>query len=304
MSWVNGGGSGGGGVGGSGGERSNLILSFNELANEEANIQPTTLFNDGDSPYATADEAFFDQNIFSFVADEVHAMMHFLCCEARFCATFYNPLYLVLFGLLYVLTIPGALSHWALLTCIPVRKREFAEVRELRSQGIYTAIGVAIISIPFAVIGLFLGSDIMVLINELALAVNCAIIVTNLIGLKVIADDMIISIRTYAVGAWSIVALLIGLALFDVYEYLTFSWITTIEYTFRIVLIIVYTIIAVQCIQLWNLYDDDKSAKPPNFCHDVMFAIVLGSLFIGIFIGFAVAIYISEESAWRIMYFR
>ena len=189
--------------------------------------------------------------------------------------------------------------HWALLCWIPVRKREHPEERELRSQGIYTALGVAIISIPFAVIGLFLGSDIMILINEISLAVNSSIIISNLVGLKAMADELVISIRIYAIGAWILVTFLLGLALVDVYEYITFSWLTILIYLLRVFAILVYTIIGVQCIQLWHMYEDSDK----KFTKDVVYASALVLLFLVVVIGFIVGIVISEENAWRIIYF-
>lgn len=158
--------------------------------------------------------------------------------------------------------------------------------------------GVAIISIPFGVIGLYLGSDIMVLINEIALAVNCSIIVSNLLALKAMADELIFSTRVFAVGAWIIDVFLIGLALIDVYEYLTFDWVTVLEYFFRIIEIFVYTVIAVQCTQMWNIYETDDK----KFTRDIIFCVSLSVLFLVIVIGFILAVVISEEHAWRIFF--
>lgn len=158
--------------------------------------------------------------------------------------------------------------------------------------------GVAIISIPFGVVGLYLGDDLMVMINEISLAVNSSIILSNLIGLKIMADELVISVRVFAIGAWIVDIFLIGLALVDVYSYVTFSWLSVLEYFFRIVEIFVYTVIAVQCIQLWNLYE----YRPSNYSKDVCFAILLVILFLVVVVGFVAAIYIAEEKAWRVMY--
>jgi len=274
------------------------VLSFAELAqqqDEEAKPLTSHEFSD----YASPDEAFFGQNIFSYVGDEVHGMLHISCCESQACTSCYNPLYLVLYVVLYILTIPGALLHWALLPCIPVRKLEQPEVRELRSQGIYTAIGIAVISLPFAAVGLFLGDDIMVLTNEVAIAVNCAIIVSSLIGLKVIADELFMSTRTFAIGAWIIALFLTGLALVDAYAFLTYSWLTVLVYVFRLLEIFVYAVIAIQCIQLWDLYDTDKKDEAYN--SDLLYTILLSTLFSGVVVGFLVVISLSEENAWRIV---
>ena len=280
----------------------NLVLSFSELSsdNNSESISGRSSSYQQNAIYSSSDEAFFNQNIFYFVGDETNAMLEILFCESRLFATFFNPLYSFLFALIYLLTLPGATLHYMLFSCIPVRKIEFPEERELRSQGMYTAMGVAIISIPFASIGLFLGTDIMVLINEISLGVNCCIIISNLIGLKVIADEFIISIRVFAVGAWVVDFFMIGLALIDVYSYITFSWLSCLTYFFRIVEICIYTIIALQCILLWNLHEN----PPSNYCakSDYFFAFMLVILFSSVIAGFTLAIYISESNAWRIMY--
>jgi hypothetical protein len=164
---------------------------------------------------------------------------------------------------------------------------------------LYSAIGVALISIPFACVGLFLGSDVMVLINEVSLAVNCAIVASNLIGLKVIAEEYVISVRVFVVGAWVVDIFLIGLALVDVYSYVTFSWLSILVYFFRLVEIFIYSVIAIQSLAFWNMYDKSRFKLQP----DIYFAISLFLLFAVVACGFVVAIIISEDNAWRIMYF-
>jgi len=159
--------------------------------------------------------------------------------------------------------------------------------------------GVAIISIPFGVVGLFIGTDVMVLINEIALAVNCSIIVSNLVALKAMADELIISTRTFAVGAWIIDVFLIGLTLIDVYQYVTFDWITILEFVFRVVEIFVYTVIAVQCTQMWSMYETDEK----KVTRDIVFTVILSLLFLVVVVGFIVAVVISEDNAWRIFFF-
>jgi len=139
----------------------------------------------------------------------------------------------------------------------------------------------------------------MVLINEISLAVNSSIIISNLVGLKAMADELVTSIRVYSVGAWILVTFLRGLALVDVYEYITFSWLTILIYLLRIFAILVYTIIGVQCIQLWNMYEDNDK----KFSKDVFYSGILVLMFSVVVIGFIVGIVISEENAWRIIYF-
>lgn len=92
-------------------ERAGLLLSFSELTRDDV--------RDANDLYASSDEAFLSQSLPVYVADEVNAIMQIAFCEIRWCTTFYNPIYLVLFILLYILTFPGAALHWALLDLVP-----------------------------------------------------------------------------------------------------------------------------------------------------------------------------------------
>jgi hypothetical protein len=277
-------------------ERQGLILSMSELSQESQNFEQ-------EYPYATRQQAFYDQSIFGFVVDEVHAMMQVFCCECRTCANFYNPLYILMFGLLYILTLPGAALHWMFLSCVPVRCREYPEEREFRSQGIYTAIGIALISIPFSIIGLFLGEDVMVMINKVAIVVNFCIVATNLIGLRAITDEMLVTTRVFIVGIWIVDFVLIGLALFDVYSFVTVSWETLLDFVLRIFEIFVYTVIGVQSIQFWDLYAESSSTgRRRDETKDWLHAVALALLELVVLAGFVYAVYIAEEKAWRIMY--
>mmetsp|Transcript_24137 Transcript_24137/g.21953 ORF Transcript_24137/g.21953 Transcript_24137/m.21953 type:complete len:274 (+) Transcript_24137:32-853(+) len=262
-----------------------LIANFTDLYDNNEEIQ-----------YATAKEAFLDQSIFKFVMDEVHAIAQILFCESPYIATFWNPIYLVIYIVLYILTLPGALTHWLLLDIIPVRKIEIPEERELRAQGIYTALGLALISLPFAIVGLYIGDNVMLLINKVSLAVNSGIIAISLIGLKVIAEEMILSVRVYIVGSWVIVLFLIGLALVNVYTYLTFSWISIVEYSLRLLEIFIYAIIGFQSLQFWNFYRPKE-----KFAKDLHYAIILAILYSGVIVGFITAIVISSQNAWKIL---
>jgi hypothetical protein len=165
-------------------ERKSLIVSFSDLNRSD---------DDHLQEFATVDETFLNQNIFSYSLDEVHAMMQIMCCDIRLVANCYNPLYLVLFLVLFIIVLPGALLHRALMccSCISVRKLESPEERELRSQGIYAALGLAIISMIFGAIGLNIGQDEMFIVNMISLYVNASIIVSSLIGLKAVGEGFI-----------------------------------------------------------------------------------------------------------------
>jgi len=273
-------------------ERKSLIVSFSELNRSD---------DDHLQEFATADETFLNQNIFSYALDEVHAMMQIMCCNLRLVANCYNPLYLVLFLVLFIIISPGALLHRALMccSCISVRKLESPEERELRSQGIYAALGLAIISMIFGAIGLNIGQDEMFIVNMISLYVNASIIISSLIGLKAVGEELMYTIRTFAIGAWVILLFIIGLCLVDAYMYLTFHWLTAVSYVLRLFAIFIYGIVAVQCISLWNSYKSRKEI----ICIDIMLASFLALIYTGIVVGFVMAIVKSEQNAWRIIYF-
>lgn len=266
-----------------------LVLPFTDLTRDDEHVN--------DRYYATADEAFLSQTIFSYVYDEVHGMLQILFCEKRYCTSFFNPIYLVLLAVLYILTFPGALLHYMLLPIIPVRKIENPEERELRSQGLYTAIGIAIWSIPFDAVGIVIGTDVMKLVNKISIAVNAAIILYNLAGLKAMAEEMAISMKTFAVGTLLILLFLIGLAVFDVYNYFTVSFISAIEYSLRLIEIIVFSIICFQVFGLWSIYSKSKASMKEDICYTCILCVLLAI----IAAGFLVAVIISEDEAWRVV---
>ena len=65
-------------------------------------------------------------------------------------------------------------------------------------------------------------------------------------------------------GVWTIDAILVCLALFDVYKFLTFSWLSLVEYLLRILEIFIYTVIGAQTIQFWNMYNNDNNNGAAN----------------------------------------
>jgi hypothetical protein len=277
-------------------------MSFSEL-NSRLEIE--------DKMYMTSEEAFFGNSIFQFVADEVNSMLQIIFMNGAvefwgcgFIRSFYNPLYLLLFVLLYLVTFPGALLHYLLFDCMPVRLEEMPEERELRSQGIYMALGISFYCIIFGAIGLLYGNSSMVMINEIALASNVALIIINLIGLKAMGEEFVVTIRTYIIGIWLLVLTLIGLALFDAYKYITALWITLFDYIIRIFQIFIYIVIAVNLIEFWNFYGQTEASKEliqQNNCLDIFLTLLLIILFCGIYIGFIIVVEYAEDDAWRIL---
>ena len=273
-------------------ERKPLIVSFSELTHDEDNHMLQR-------EYATTDGAFLNQNIINYSLDEVHAMMQIMCCNIRAVAHCYNPIYLVVFTLLFIVVLPGAFLHWTLMCCISVRKRESPEERELRSQGIYAALGIALISIPFGAIGLYAGNDEMILVNKVSLYINSSIIVSSLLGLKALGEELVYTIRVYAVGSWIIDLFLICLCFLDVYNYVTFSWLSVVGYSLRIFGIVIYTVVALQCLTMWDTFIPHRN----TYYTDVAFATILIIIYAGVTIGFIIVIVESEENAWRLIYF-
>jgi small-conductance mechanosensitive channel len=271
-------------------ERQNLVLSFSELneisEGEEANY------------YFSAGEAFFGDSLFQFVADEVHAMLLVLFCHTPWLSSFFNPLYAALFAVLYLLSLPGALLHWFTFDFFPVRSKENPEERELRSQGIYVAVGLSIISIPFDAVGLYLGSDVMQAINMVSLAVNCGLILFNLLGLKALGGELHHAMRTYIVGIWIILVCITALVVFDVF-YFSYTWITILTYCLRLLAILVYLMIAVHVAEFWDSYGQSDSK---GSCEDVGILHAEVVLLTLVLAGFGYAVYyISEANAWQVL---
>lgn len=272
-------------------ERQNLVLSFSEL--NELNDS-----NDQDY-YFTAQEAFFGDSLLQFVADECHAMLNGMFCHVSILSSFYNPLYSLLFAVLYVLSLPGAFLHWILFDLVPVRAKENPEERELRSKGIYLALGLSLISIPFDGAGLYLGDSLMQAINMVSLAVNCAMILFNLLGLKALGGEYFHTMRTYIVGVWIIVVAITGLALFDVY-YFSYTWLSWLTYVLRLLAILVYFIICLNVSTFWNVYEHAESRGD---CADVSFTLTQSLMLLVIAGGLGYAIFfISEENAWQVLF--
>ena len=105
-----------------------------------------------------------------------------------------------------------------------------------------------------------------------------------------------------------------GLALFDAYKFITFSWLSIVEYLLRILEIFVYTTIGAQTIQFWNLYEEDNDIRrrrrrrqaeelygKNDMLMDVSTAGAIALLIAVVIAGFGAAIGISEEKTWHIM---
>lgn len=188
------------------------------------------------------------------------------------------------------------------------RYREYPEERELRSQGIYTALGIALLSIPLAVAELaILPYDTNTeketyLVVEVSVIVNICILAMNLLALKAIADELPLTMRVYVVEVWIIDAVLIALVLFDAYAFLSFSITTIFSFILRVLMIFVYLVIAIQCIQFWNMYDNHRLMGKIGKNRDVSLAVTIGILGMAVLIAFIYIITVAEENAWRVMF--
>lgn len=279
-------------------ERQNLVPSISELNNE------TQRQYDEENLYATKAQAFYDQNLLDFISDEVHAMMQILFCQSRWCTHFYNPFYLVLFALLYVLTFPGALLHYWLLDCVPVRCTEYPEERELRSQGIYTAIGIALWSIPINIASIATQSNSEErLVNSMSLVVSICTIGLNFVALKAVADSLVKTMRVFIVAVWLIDAILVGLTLFDIIT--DYGYITVVDgfiFGLRILEIFVFTVIGAQCTQFWHMYDNSHLViGRKGSLRDSCLAAMEGIIALLILTNFIYVITVTEESAWKLL---
>ena len=164
-------------------------------------------------------ELYGRESFFKYVADEVNALLDTLFCENRYLTAAYNPLYWVAFAALYILLLPGAYFHLMLLGYAPVRRSEFPEERDLRGQGIYTAMGAAIINVPFAIYGftsasVLSGSGELQAENSLALALTLALVAMNMIGLVALSFEYTSTLRMYGMGAVLVVLFLVFLCLY------------------------------------------------------------------------------------------
>lgn len=280
-------------------ERQSFIPSISELSNE------TQQQYDQDNAYASAQQAFYDQTLVTFVSDEVHAMMQIMCCRSRWFANFYNPFYAIIFGILYILTLPGAVLHYWTMSCVPVRYSEYPEERELRSQGIYTALGIALYSIPAAAVSMILdGDEEQQLISIASLIVNICIVFLNLIALKAVADGLRSTVRVYIITVWAIAAVLVALTLFDVYtDYEYISWYDFFDFALRILEIFVYTVIGAQCTSFWDLYTSESSQPTKKAkLRDYTLAAFAAIIALVILLNFIVVIAVTEDNAWRLLY--
>lgn len=162
------------------------------------------------------------------------------------------------------------------------------------------AVGISFYSLPLCIYGMVVGTTFPRLIDAIALLINLSIIVSSFIALKVIADEMFMSIRIYTVGVWLIDVILIGLIFFDLLDHVTYTWESVLEVILRILEILIYAFIGVQLIHFWDMYSEAKSETSRS--QDTWYSVWLCVLLTFVLAGFIFTISVSESDAWRIMY--
>eukprot|EP00600_Ochromonadales_sp_CCMP1393_P001116 CAMPEP_0174990484 /NCGR_PEP_ID=MMETSP0004_2-20121128/21349_1 /TAXON_ID=420556 /ORGANISM="Ochromonas sp., Strain CCMP1393" /LENGTH=294 /DNA_ID=CAMNT_0016244101 /DNA_START=23 /DNA_END=904 /DNA_ORIENTATION=- len=290
-------------------ETDRLVLTIDELNSQS---------DDNCFEFVSPNDAFFDQPLYSFVTDEVHAMMRILFCSQPQCLLIYNPLYLLAFFVLFTLTFPGAILHWLLISHVPVRATEDLEEREIRCQGIYTAMGTALLSIPYSILELlrvskYVNSEkvevaqrnsILLTVYALSLYVDACIIFYCLIGLKAICNELKYAVRTFAVCTVLVGLMLVAFLLFDVRMLLTSSIgnpssslvvMYALQLCLNIFAIFITSIISSQSFHFWDLYQMRTSRKQNQ---DLCLVGTLVLSVIGIVSGLTTIMVMSANNDW------
>jgi hypothetical protein len=283
-------------------ERAPLVLSFHELHELE---------ND-EKAYMSSNETYFGKfGLIRFVSEEVNALLQTLflkdgieCVCCKYLRSYYNPIYSTLYIFLYALTFPGAAVHWLLFDQVSIRTEyDKDDERDMRSQGIYMMISLSLVCIPLDVLGIMKGTDNMKHVDAFALIVNLVMIMISLLGLKAIGDKLIITMRLYIIVTWLFLVLQIVLAFVDVYSYVLFAWETLINYALRILNISILTVIAVNSIDFWRMFDNETVQFEEYMAKkDRRYASMLGLLVALVLMTYAIMICTNERHAWRLAY--
>lgn len=275
------------------GESDRLIKSMEDLISESEE-------SDCEFAYVEARDAFFDQPLHSFVIDEVRSMLQILFCQTACCIHCYNPLYFSMFGIMFILTLPGALLHWMVISWVPVRVSEDMEEREIRCQGIYTAMGTALLNIPLNVLALYHSSVIndpqLITILTLTIYVDVGIIVFCLAGLKAITDELPMTTRIFVIGAWLMDLVLITLLLCDVHLLASLTLGTAVGFVLKVMFVFISTVVAAQGMHFWSQYSNKVSQRKQRI--DNCLAVALVMIVLGMVGSLAVVVWLTYERGW------
>lgn len=251
--------------------------------------------------YVEARDAFFDQPLQSFVIDEVKSMLRIFFIQTPCCNSFYNPIYVVLFVVLYVLTLPGAVLHWLVICYVPVRAYEDMDEREFRCQGIYTAIGTALLSMTYSAIAVYRYSEAndaaLIAIHTVTVYVDVGLVLFCLIGLKGITDELGTTVRVFIIGAWVIDLVLVGLLLCDIPLLPQLATEAMLGFALKVITVFVSTVVATESLHFWSLYEMRRSRKARV---DLCLASTLLLLTVGDVGGLVAAIWLTWQSRWAI----
>ena len=247
--------------------------SFNRIPSSATNL----LEGDNLEPNNTGGQSFF-----KYVADEVNAVLDTLFCESATFTAYYNPLYWVIFSTFYILLLPGAVFHYLIMGHVPVRSREFPEERDLRGQGIYLALGAAIINLPFALYGFtkgqIVGQEVQLEVaNGMALLLTLSLIAMNCIGLAALSYGLRNTLQVFSVGCLAMVLFLVFMSLYGIHEALEASdtVVIAVQYVTRLLLIFVYIFIFHQCSYAIKAFDAEGRTRPGISASDWEFTYAL-----------------------------
>ena len=274
------------------GETSSLVMTVDDLA---------SLSDDSYCAYEYVEsrDAFFDQPLHSFVIDEVRAMLRIFFMQTPCCISHWNPFYVLMFLILFIVTYPGAVLHWLVICYVPVRISEDLEERELRCQGIYSAIGAAILNIPYSVYGIYNVSSSknseLLTSHTVTLYVDIAIVFSCLIGLKAITDELGATVRVFVISSFVVNSVLVGLMMCDIPLLVYLDPAIYLEFSLQILTVFISTVVAIQSTHFWDLYTIRRSRKA---LEDHYLAGTLALVALGMLTGLGVVTYFSVQRGW------
>lgn len=214
------------------------------------------------------DELYGGDSFFKYVADEVCAVLDTIFCGHPQLTAYYNPLYWLLYAVLYMLLLPGAAFHYLIIGHLPVKKTEFPEERDLRGQGIYIALGTAIINLPFAIYGFadgqIVGQEAQLRVdNAMALLLSLTLIAVNCIGLAAVSYEFTNTLKFYGYGCIAVVVFLIFMSMYAVGDALEADdkAVIAVQYVIRVILILVYTFIFYQVAYAVKALEAEESTE-------------------------------------------
>jgi len=212
--------------------------------------------------YIIAQDLPYDESLHTVVLNEIYDLLRNIYCQSNClcCFTMYNPIYCMLFVVLFIIITPAVVLHWLLIDYVPIRVSENDTERKFRSHGIYTATGCAVLSIAYTVVNIIVvhsnGENSSELsLQLLYLFVFSSVVIINLIALKAIADRLLITIRVYIISVWSMDFVLYTLLLCNMNRILHMTiglMITALSLSISI--LIICTIIARNAVYFWNYY--------------------------------------------------